>query len=115
VEIIDVWAQVPTERFMAQPWLEALLRWTRQDRTRARTDTTVTAMDAAGLARALLCAWSSPDGMLIGIARVAAAVATHPDRSTGVASFGPPTASTYAASPRTHRPDSRSASIRDSF
>lgn len=28
--IVDVWAQQPTERFMAQPWLDTVLRWTGQ-------------------------------------------------------------------------------------
>jgi hypothetical protein len=31
-EIIDAWAQQPTERFMQQPWLETLLRWTGRER-----------------------------------------------------------------------------------
>ena len=30
MEIIDAWAQQPTDRFMAQPWLDTPLRWTGQ-------------------------------------------------------------------------------------
>jgi predicted TIM-barrel fold metal-dependent hydrolase len=42
-------------------------------------------MDEGGVARALLCAWSSPNGMLIDNDEVAAAVFAHPDRFVGVA------------------------------
>jgi len=86
LEVIDAWAQLPTERFMEQPWLETLLRWTRQERERAYgTESTLAAMDDGGVARALICAWSSPTGMLIDNDEVAAAVSAHPDRFAGVA------------------------------
>jgi predicted TIM-barrel fold metal-dependent hydrolase len=86
VEVIDAWAQLPTERFMEQPWLEPLLRWTRQDRVLAHSaESTIAAMDDGGVARALLCAWSSPSGMLIDNDEVAAVVSAHPDRFAGVA------------------------------
>ena len=86
MDVIDAWAQLPTERFMQQPWLEPLLRWTRQDRTLAHSgQSTIAAMDEGGVARALLCAWSSPNGMLIDNDEVAAAVFAHPDRFVGVA------------------------------
>jgi uncharacterized protein len=86
LEVIDAWAQLPTERFMEKPWLETLLRWTRQERARAYgTESTLAAMDDGGVARALICAWSSPTGMLIDNDEVAAAVSAHPDRFAGVA------------------------------
>ena len=86
MDIIDAWAQLPTERFMEQPWLETLLRWTRQERAGAYgAQSTVAAMDEGGVARALICAWSSPNGMLIDNDEVAAAVSAHPDRFVGVA------------------------------
>jgi predicted TIM-barrel fold metal-dependent hydrolase len=85
--IIDAWAQQPTERFMEQPWLESLLRWTRQpDRVVPSVDATLRAMDEADVEVALLCAWSGPSGTLISNDEVAAVVAAHPDRFRGVAS-----------------------------
>ncbi|MBV8931568.1 MAG: amidohydrolase [Kutzneria sp.] len=84
--IIDAWAQQPTERFMAQPWLETLLRWTGQQRgCPPSISQTLNAMDQRGVELALLCAWSGPAGMLIGNDEVAGVVAAHPDRFSGVA------------------------------
>jgi predicted TIM-barrel fold metal-dependent hydrolase len=86
-DIVDVWAQVPTERFVAQPWLDTLLRWTGQDRSGlASEEAALRAMDAAGVRTALLSAWSSPRGMLIDNHEVAETVERHPDRFAGVAS-----------------------------
>ena len=71
---------------MEQPWLATLLRWTRQsDLAALPIDATLKAMDDAGVEHAMLCAWSSPSGMLIGNDEVADIVAAHPDRFTGVA------------------------------
>lgn len=84
--VIDAWAQSPNELFMSQPWLATLLRWTRQEGLGAvPVAATLQAMDEAGVERALLCAWSSPQGMLITNDEVAALVARHPDRFAGVA------------------------------
>lgn len=86
-DIIDAWAQVPTERFVAQPWLDTLLRWTGQDRSGlASEEATLRAMDASGVRGALLSAWSSPAGVLIENHEVAEIVERHPDRFAGVAS-----------------------------
>ena len=85
MDVIDAWAQLPTERFMEQPWLETLLRWTRQERACVYgKESTLAAMDDGGAARALICAWSSPTGMVIDNDEVAAAVSAHPDRFAGV-------------------------------
>jgi uncharacterized protein len=84
--IVDVWAQQPTERFMAQPWLDTVLRWTGQPHSGPPSvEQTLAAMDQAEVSRALLCAWSSPSGMLIDNDEVAKIVGTHPDRFSGVA------------------------------
>ena len=84
--IVDVWAQQPTERFMAQPWLDTVLRWTGQPPSGPPSvQQTLAAMDQAGVSRALLCAWSSPTGMLIDNDEVAKIVRAHPDRFRGVA------------------------------
>jgi predicted TIM-barrel fold metal-dependent hydrolase len=86
VRIIDAWAQHPNRTFIAQPWLSTLLRWTRQEELQAApVSVTLDAMDAAGVDKALLCAWSSPGGMLIENDEVAAIVQAHPDRFAGVA------------------------------
>jgi predicted TIM-barrel fold metal-dependent hydrolase len=83
---IDVWAQVPTERFTRQPWLDPLLRWTRQERSAGWTvDGFLADMADAGVERALICAWAGPTGMLIDNDEVAAIVAQHPSRLSGVA------------------------------
>jgi uncharacterized protein len=84
--VIDAWAQQPNEQFMEQPWLATLLRWTGKEKLPALpVEVTLEAMDAAGVERALLCAWSGPNGMLITNDEVAGAVAAHPDRFVGVA------------------------------
>ena len=86
VQIIDAWAQAPTDRFMSQPWLDTLLRWTGQQRGGATSVQQVLAsMDDGGVSRALLCAWSSPTGMLIDNDEVAAIVSAYPDRFAGAA------------------------------
>jgi predicted TIM-barrel fold metal-dependent hydrolase len=88
-DIVDVWAQHPTERFTQVPWLAPLLRWTRNaDPTVGRTlpvEATVAAMDRAGVTTALLSAWQSPHGSLITNDEVADVVRAHPDRFAGLA------------------------------
>lgn len=83
---IDAWAQVPTERFLAQEWLEPLMRWTGDDLSKVTADHLVAAMDDAGIDRALVSAWYGPAGDLISNDEVAATVARHPDRLFPVAS-----------------------------
>jgi predicted TIM-barrel fold metal-dependent hydrolase len=77
---IDAWAQVPTARFLAEPWLDPLLRWTGQDRLAATADDLVAAMDEAGIERALVTAWYGPAGDLVSNDEVARTVAGHPGR-----------------------------------
>jgi predicted TIM-barrel fold metal-dependent hydrolase len=86
MRIIDSWAQHPNQTFVAQPWLKPLLRWTHQENLEAiPVAVTLDEMDRAGVEQALLCAWSSPGGMLIGNDEVAEIVRMHPDRFAGVA------------------------------
>ena len=82
---VDAWAQQPNARFMAQPWLETLLRWTGIDRTVPPVESLLAAMDVGGIDRALLSAWHGPAGPLISNDEVAALVAAHPDRFAGLA------------------------------
>ena len=84
--IVDAWAQQPTDRFMAEPWLASLLRWTGQERRTPSLDELLAAMDAAGVELALLSAWHGPRGALISNDEVAGFVAEAPDRLRGVAS-----------------------------
>lgn len=86
-KIVDVWMQQPTDRFMSQPFLDSLRRWTRQDRLICPPlDRTLDAMDEADITFGLLSAWWGPTGPLIGNDEVASFVRTRPDRFAGVAS-----------------------------
>jgi predicted TIM-barrel fold metal-dependent hydrolase len=88
-DIVDVWAQHPTERFTQVPWLAPLLRWTQNaGPTVGRAlpvEATVGAMDQAGVTTALLSAWHAPNGSLISNDEVAEVVNAHPDRFAGLA------------------------------
>lgn len=84
--VVDAWVQVPNRRFMAQPWLESLLRWTGAERVEATVAMLLTSMDAAGVDQALVTAWVGPAGALIDNEAVAAIVAQAPDRLIGVGS-----------------------------
>ncbi len=85
--VIDAWAQVPTRRFMQAPWLDTLMRWTRQpnDRRPPSVAETLAAMDAAAVDVALLSAWHGPQGSLISNDEVAAVVQEAPARFAGLA------------------------------
>ena len=64
---IDVWAQITTERMAKRPWLETLLRWTGRagEHLLPRTESTLHAVDEAGVDIAPLSAWYGPEGDLI--------------------------------------------------
>jgi hypothetical protein len=83
--IVDVWAQPPTERFLAQPWLASLERWRGESFTVVPLEQTVAAMEAGGVEIALLSGWHGPTGSLISNDEVAAAIAAYPDRFAGLA------------------------------
>jgi uncharacterized protein len=85
--IVDAWMQHPTARMMHDPMFSSLWRWTGQEPPREEIpiDLTVAAMDAAGVTKATLSAWSSPKGDLISNDEVAGWVAAHPDRFVGLA------------------------------
>ncbi|UQS26712.1 amidohydrolase family protein [Amycolatopsis thermalba] len=85
-DVIDVWMQQPNQRFMDQPWLETLLRWTDMSRRVPRLSATLDAMDEAGVRVGLLSAWHGPGGALITNDEVADVVSAHPDRFAGLAS-----------------------------
>jgi len=85
--VIDVWAQITTERMAASPWLATLLRWTNQSEKPLvpNVDTTLKAMDAADVEIALLSAWHGPSGSLISNEEVDAHISAAPDRFRGLA------------------------------
>ena len=84
---IDAWMQHPTPRLQAHPMLESLRRWTGMATlTEALPiELTLAAMDAAGVELGMICAWSSPEGFLVGNDEVAGWVAAHPTRLAGLA------------------------------
>ncbi|MEX2016367.1 MAG: amidohydrolase family protein [Candidatus Hydrogenedentales bacterium] len=85
--IIDAWMQHPTPRFLAQPWLESLRRWTGMGAApEIPLEMTLAAMDAADVSRGLLAAWCGPAGWLISHDEVAAIAAKYPERFVPVAS-----------------------------
>ncbi len=92
--IIDAWAQHPTARFLKEPMLDSLRRWTRglggpalDGDAEWPVRMTLQAMDAGGVDRALLSAWVGPRGELVSNDEVAAFVREAPDRLVGVGSL----------------------------
>ncbi|MCP3937167.1 MAG: amidohydrolase [Actinomycetia bacterium] len=87
MEIIDVWMQHPTPRFLEQPAFASLRRWARQDRVPdVPLAATVAAMRQGGVNVALAAAWWGPQGPLIDNDEVAALVREHPGQFRGLAS-----------------------------
>lgn len=88
MEIIDVWMQHPTPRFLRQDFLASLRRWVGAEipDEELPIELTIAAMDAGGVDLGLLSAWHGPTGALVSNDEVAAWVAAHPDRFRGVAS-----------------------------
>jgi hypothetical protein len=79
--------QHPTRRFLEQPFLATLLRWTRRDAIpEVPLSVTLDTMDRGGVALGLVSAWWGPQGALIGNDEVAALVREAPGRLAGVAS-----------------------------
>jgi predicted TIM-barrel fold metal-dependent hydrolase len=85
---IDAWAQIPTDRFEAAPWLATLRRWNRRpEPTFVSTPQAMMAsMDVSGVRMALLSAWYGPEGSLITNEEVAAQLDAAPERFRGLAS-----------------------------
>ncbi|MCG8505811.1 MAG: amidohydrolase family protein [Sphingomonadales bacterium] len=87
-EIIDAWIQHPTRRLANHPMFASLNRWTGSGGREAEipVETTLAALDAAGVSKALVSAWTGPGGDLISNDEVAGFVAEAPDRLFGVGS-----------------------------
>jgi uncharacterized protein len=88
VPIIDAWIQHPTPELIAHPMFASLRRWlgVTELPEQIPDQLTLEALDAAGVTRALTCAWLGPDGALIPNDAVARLVGAYPDRFSGVAS-----------------------------
>lgn len=85
MRVIDVWTQITTERMACRPWMGPLLRWTGRDGPiRASVETTLAAMDEAGIEVALLSAWHGPEGSLISNEEVARDIEAAPKRFRGL-------------------------------
>jgi predicted TIM-barrel fold metal-dependent hydrolase len=77
----DAWAQITTDRFVEQPWLTTLFRWTREESPKATSaSVTIKAMNDGGVDVALISAWHGPNGSLVSNDDVADAVKAFPDR-----------------------------------
>lgn len=86
--IFDAWIQHPTPAFIAQPMFASLRRWMgiTEIPESIPVEMTLAALDAAGVQRALTCAWYGPDGASIDNDAVGQLVRAHPDRFVGAAS-----------------------------
>ena len=87
-KVIDVWMQHPTLKFINHPMFESLRRWIGIDKITQEipVESTVGAMDQAGVDMGLICAWWGPQGALISNDDVAKIVNKNPDRFRGLAS-----------------------------
>ncbi|MYH57260.1 MAG: amidohydrolase [Boseongicola sp. SB0675_bin_26] len=86
--IIDAWAQHPTLRHARDPIFDSLRRWNREEAPTEELPVaaTVGAMDAAGVAKALISAWVGPRSVMISNDEVAGFVSEFPERLIGVGS-----------------------------
>jgi predicted TIM-barrel fold metal-dependent hydrolase len=85
---VDAWIQHPTPRFIEQDMFASLFRWTGEQPPPEQLPlaATLAAMDAGGIAEAMLSAWYGPEGALISNEEVAGWVAEAPGRLHGLAS-----------------------------
>lgn len=85
--IIDAWMQHPTQRFLEQPWLSTLKRWTGNDfAAELPIEATLVALEEAGAGHGLVSAWVGPMGALISNDEVAQQVKASRGRLSGIAS-----------------------------
>ena len=84
--IIDAWIQHPTAALVEAPMFASLRRWVGAENTsEIPPSMTQSAMQAAGVTRAMLTAWCGPKGWLITNEEVAAMVAAAPEQYSGIA------------------------------
>lgn len=86
MSVVDVWAQHPTKRFLAEPFFDSIKKWTGQNIQEIPLESTLQAMKSAGVGRALLSAWYGPNGPLISNEEVLEITTRYPDLFSGIAS-----------------------------
>ena len=86
--IIDVWMQHPTLKFVNHPMFESLRRWTKTDKVTDEipVEFTIASMDEGHVQKGLICGWWGPQGPLIANDEVASLVERFPNRFVGIAS-----------------------------
>ena len=89
-QTIDVWMQHPTKRFINHPMFSSLRRWNHEE-VGAEIEPpvlemTIASMDAAKVAKGMICSWQNQNGVLISNGEVAECVKKFPDRLVGIAS-----------------------------
>ena len=101
--IVDAWAQLPTLKHARDPIFESPRRWIREEPSTEAfpVAATIAAVDAAGVAKALISAGAAPRKVMISNDAVPEFVSEHPDRLVGNGS----TASERAHSPRSSPAD----------
>lgn len=86
--VIDVWMQHPSPGFSQHRMFDSLRRWTRSESLSSDIplETTIAAMDEAGIRIGLISAWWGPQGPLIKNDEVASFIQRYPNRFVGIAS-----------------------------
>ena len=85
--IIDAWIQHPTPKLANDPIFDSIKKWMGVTEVPdLPLEMTIGALDAAGIARAMICAWYGPQGPIVSNDEVASFVERYPDRLIGVAS-----------------------------
>ncbi|MEK6323376.1 MAG: amidohydrolase family protein [Acidobacteriota bacterium] len=86
--IIDAWMQHPSPSFSQHPMFDSVRRWTRGETLSSDIplESTIAAMDDAGIRIGLISAWWGPQGPLIKNDEVASFIESYPERLIGIAS-----------------------------
>ncbi|MEE2877970.1 MAG: amidohydrolase family protein [Pseudomonadota bacterium] len=86
MKIVDVWGQITTERMANSPWFATLNRWTNKSEASPlpTAESTINAMDEAGVDIMLISAWHGPSGSLISNEEVAGNIDKAPTRLRGL-------------------------------
>ncbi|MEM8961027.1 MAG: amidohydrolase family protein [Acidobacteriota bacterium] len=87
MKIVDAWMQHPTPDFLSDPIFASLFRWTKQEKpSEVPLESTIAALNAASVDKALVSAWYGPNGPMISNEEVASWVVEAPDLLVGVGS-----------------------------
>ncbi len=90
MDVVDVFAQHPTPRFISDPIFASLRRWTKMPdpdpNVAIPVDATLRAMEAGGVSQCLVAAWYAPRNVMISNDEVASFVDASGGRLVGVGS-----------------------------